>query len=184
MKESLSVFLLIAAVLVAAGCGKKSNPVSPQSGTSEFPPDTSFSLTLYSPSLSVAVGESFEVRVILYNAIRVSGMALEMSFPSGNVDILGVTAGSSFFPPDSVISISRVESDSGRISSGVSYKNTASGASKSGSGIICTVQCKAKASGVASFVIMPNSVVINAFDGTLINNFASLLLKDLSVTIH
>jgi hypothetical protein len=184
MNMSHPIYFVAAILLITGGCTKKSNPLSPAAPAIEFPPDTKFSLTLYSPSSSIAVGQTFEARVVLYNVINVAGMALEVSYPAGNVDILGVTGGTTFFPPDSVISISHVEADSGRVSYGVAYKNTASGASKSGSGLICTFKCKAKAPGTASFVINQNTLDINTPNGVLINNFPALLVENISFSIH
>jgi hypothetical protein len=184
MKEYSTIFVVGMIILIAGGCSKKGNPVTPEVPANEFPADAKFSVTLYCPSPSVAVGESFEVRVVLYNVTNVSGMAITVTFPTGSIDVLGLTSGSTFFPPDSTISISNTEADSGRISYGVSYKNTASGASKSGSGLICTVKCRATASGTASFVIDRNTLQIGTPDGTLIGNFATLLVENCSVTIH
>jgi hypothetical protein len=184
MNVNRLTYFVAAILLIAGGCSKKSNPLSPAAPGIEFPPDTKFSLTLYSPSSTSAVSQMFEVRVVLYNVTNVAGMALEVSYPPGNVEILGVTGGTTFFPTDSVISISHLEPDSGRVSYGVAYKNTVSGASKSGSGLVCTFKCKAKAPGTASFVINQNTLDINTPSGTLINNFAALLLENLTFNIH
>lgn len=184
MKTHRPIVFIVAFVLIVGGCSKKSNPVTPPSSGVDFPQDVKFALTLYSPSISVAVGESFDVRVVLYNVSGVSGMALHVTYPAGNVDALSVTNGVTFFPPDSVISLSKIEADSGRIDFGVSYMNAASGISKSGTGLICTFKCKAKASGTASFVVDQSTLQINSPSGTLIANFAALLVENLSITIH
>ena len=169
--------------LLAGGCSKNGNPVSP-SLADDFPASSKFSVTLYSASQSVVVGQSFEVRVVLYNVTNVSGCALKISYPSSMVLVDGVAPGTSFLPPDSVLSISRIEQDSGRVSYGVAYANSGRAGSKSGSGVICILDCKAKAAGTCSFVVDPASLEVKTPDGTLIQNFSTLLLEDFSVTVH
>ncbi len=180
---SRSISFIVAIILIAGGCTKKSNPLSPPAPTIEFPPDTKFSLTLYSPSSVVSVGQSFDVRVVLYNVSGVSGMALDVSYPAANVDVVGVTNGTDFFPQDSVVSLSKIDADSGRVEFGISYKNTSSAPSKSGSGIACTFKCKAKASGSAAFIIDQTTLQINTPAGTLINGFGALLVENLTIPI-
>ena len=179
MNNLYHILFFSAIILIAAGCTKKSNPLTPP--TSEFPPDTKFSVTLYSPLSAVTVGESFDVRVVLYNVTNVSGIALTVTYSKGNVDVVSVAGGTTFLPSDSVVSISNIEADSSRVSYGVSYKNSSS---KSGSGIICTIKCKATASGTASFVIDQTTLVIDTPAGTLIDHFASLLVENCSVAIR
>jgi len=182
MKQQFRIFAVAAVVLTVAGCSRRGNPVAPSG--EDFPPDSKFSVTLYSPSSSVSNGESFEVRVVLYNVSNVFGAAVEVSYPAAMVEVLGVTGGITFFPPDSVISLSKIESDSGRVDYAVTFKNAASGKSKSGSGIVCTLMCRANATGTASFAINRKTLQISTPGGTLINGFADLLIEDLSMNIR
>ncbi len=184
MKTYYRKSFIVVLILIGCGCTKRSNPVTPPTSGGDFPPDTKFSLTLYSPSTSVAIGELFDVRVVLYNVAGVSGMALDVAYPSANVNVLGVTNGTTFFSSDSVISLSKIEADSGRVSFGVAYRYAASGISKSGSGLICTFKCKAVAAGTASFIVDQNTLRVNTPSGTLIDNFATLLVENLSITIR
>ena len=174
----------IAFVFVVGGCTKRSNPIAPSSSGDEFPPDNKFSLTLYSPSSNITIGDLFDVRLVLYNVTGVSGMAVDVSFPATSVTVLGILSSTTFFPADSAISLSRTEADSGKMSFGVSYRNAATGISKSGSGLICTFKCKAKAPGAALFVIDQSTLRVTTPSGTLIDNFSTLLIENLSITIH
>jgi len=183
MKRFLSISCLVALLLGTGGC-RKGNPVSPTNKETDFPPDTKFSLTLYSPTTAVSVGDSFDVRVVLYNVTAVSGVALDVSYPPADVDVFSVDDGQAFFPPDSVISLSKIEPDTGRVEVGISYRNTGPGSSKSGSGVVCTFKCRAKAAGTASFVIDQNNLQITNPTGTLIDHFEHLLIEDLSVIIR
>ena len=170
-------------ILAFGGCRKKSNPVNP-SIEGDFPSSSKFAVTLYSPVSSVAVRESFEVRVVLYNVTNVSGCAIEVSYPSSKAGSLIASPGSLFFPSESAISISRNEPDSGRVSLGIAYTNTTPAQSISGSGVVWVLLCKATSAGICSFVIDPNTLEIKGPDGTLIKNFDSLLVENTSVSIH
>ncbi len=169
--------------LIGLSCSRKSNPVSPPI-EGDFPPSSKFAVTLYSPTQSVATGDTFQVRIVLYNVTNVSGCALRVYFPPTLVALVSAKVGTSFFPSDSVISISRIEQDSGRVSFGVAYRNSAPAQSKSGSGTVCVLTGKALAGGNCSLVIDPATLDIRAPDGTLIPNFASLVLENLSLVIH
>ncbi|HEY6952972.1 MAG TPA: cohesin domain-containing protein [Bacteroidota bacterium] len=177
------IIAFIAAVVVLSGCGKKNNPVSPPT-VIDFPPDTKFSVTLYSPAQSVSVGGTFEVRVVLYNVSNVFGAALSVSYPGAVVDVLGVTGGGTFLPAASVIDVSRIEPDSNRVSYAVSYENATTGSSSTGSGVLCRIQCRAKASGTAAFAINQSTLEIKTANGTLIPGFSNLLVENLSIGIH
>jgi hypothetical protein len=130
------------------------------------------------------VGQSFEVRVILYNVTNVAGCALEVSYPAAVAEVDSVAPGTSFLPPDSIISISKIELDSGRVSYGVSYKYSGQARSKSGSGVVCMLKCKAKTSGTCSFLIDPATLEIKTPDGTFIQNFGTLLVENLTIAVH
>ncbi len=182
---NIRTFLLVLGILalVLGGCSKKSNPVTPPF-EGDFPPSSEFSVTLYSASSSVAVGDTFQVRVVLYNVSNVSGCAVRISYSSNLTDILTTAKGSSFFPSDSVVSISKIEPDSGRISFGIGYRGATAANAKSGSGVVSILTCRAKTSGTCSFAIDPNTLEITSPDGTLIPNFGALLVENLSVVIH
>ena len=170
-------------LLISAGCGKSSNPVSPPV-TDGFPPSSKFSVTLYSPSQTVAVGDSFEVRVVLYNVSNVAGCALNITYTPSLAEVDSIIPGTSFFPPDSTVGISMVEQDSGRVSYGVAYRYSGQTRSKSGSGIVCTLVCRSRNSGTCRFAIDHSSLELTTPDGTLIPNFSTLQLDSLSILVH
>ncbi len=183
MNIARTIVIIGIVILVGGGCKKTSNPVNaPFDG--DFPPSSKFSITLYSSSQSAAVGQSFEVLVVLYNVTDVSGCAMVFSYPPAIVDILNASIGSSFFLPQSVMSISKNEPDSGRVSFGVAYRNSTLTQSKSGSGVVCILTCKAKSAGNCTIAINPNTLEIKTPDGTFMKNFDSLLLENFSIVIH
>ena len=183
MNRIRSLFVVGFVIFFAGGCRTKSNPATPVV-ESDYPPSLKFAVTLYSSVQTATVGQSFEIRVVLYNVTNVSGCAMEISYPTAIVGILDASVGSSFLPPESAICISKNEPDSGRVSLGVAYRNIVQAQSRSGSGVVYIVICKAKAAGNCTFVINPNTLEIKGPDGTLIKNFDTLLLENSSIAIH
>ncbi len=170
-------------LLVSAGCSKSSNPVSPPV-TDAFPPSSKFSVTLYSPLQTVAIGDSFEVRVVLYNVSNVAGCAMTIAYTASTAEVDSVIPGTTFFPPDSTVGVSMIEQDSGRVSYGVAYRYSAQMQSKSGSGIVCTLVCKSTTAGTCRFVVDHSTLQLTTPDGTLIPNFNTLQLDSLSIPVH
>ncbi len=168
MKTSMSRRLIIVgiSVLIGLACSRKSNPVSPPI-TGDFPPSSKFAVTLYSSTQSVATGDTFQVRVVLYNVTNVSGCAFRVYFPPALVSMVSAVVGTTFFPSDSVISISKIEQDSGRVNFGVAYRNVAPVRSKSGSGVVCVLTGKALAGGNCSLLIDPSTLEVLGLMGLL-----------------
>ncbi len=183
MRNHISIFVVLVAVLVGAGCSKKSNPVEPSSG-GDFPSSSKFSVTLYSVSTSAGIGQSFEVKVILYNVTNVAGYAMKISYQPSTAEVDSISLDSPFVSPDSSIGVSLIEPDSGRVSFGVARRYAGTPVSVSGSGVVCTLWCRGKGTGTCNFVIDPVSLEIQTPDGVLIQGFASLLIENLAIAIH
>jgi hypothetical protein len=179
MRISACLVTLLFVATIMSGCKKESSPVAPATG--EFPESTKFCVTLYSPSQSVAVGGTFEIRVVLYNVSSVFGAAMEIGYPGANVEITQVSGGSTFFPSNSSLTVAKIEPDSNRVSVAIAYQNAGTVLSSSGSGILFRLTCKAKASGTHTFTINGKTLEIRRPDGTLINNFSSLLIENLTI---
>jgi hypothetical protein len=171
MKTNFLLIILIITALVV-GCKKNdatTNPPPPPPASQEdwtYPASsTSDTVTVYCNKQNVAVGEEFEVKLVIYNVSDVFGMAIEMNYASDKSDVLSALAGP-FFPSDSVVTLSpKIESNSNRVSYGVSRLRGST--SISGSGILIKLKCKGKTAGNATFSIDPTKLEIRKADGTL-----------------
>lgn len=176
---------LIVCISLIAGCGG-SDDVIPPPGSSEdwgFPANaTKFAISLYSDKSTVSVGESFDVKMVLYNIPNVFGSAVEVGYPGDKVSITQTLAGPHFSPQVWTIAISRVDSLQNRASYGVTYI-AGSNRTSSGSGAVMKFRCTAKASGAVQFSINPGILEIRKADGSLINNFPGLQIEGLTITV-
>ena len=180
-----NAFIICAAFFLAVldvGCRKGPTEVTVTGG--DFPPSSKFSITLYAPKQSVAVGESFEIRVVLYNVTGVFGVATEIAYPSASVEVISVTRDASFSPSSKFVEVNMIQPDSNRVSAALAIQNTGSASSFSGSGVVWVLTCKAKIAGNAPFILSSQKLEIQSSDGTLISNFSSLLIENLSISIR
>jgi hypothetical protein len=177
-------FLLIVLILTAfvMGCKKDEGvtntpPPSPEDWT--YPASTTRdTITTYCEKQNVAVGEEFDVKLVLYNVADVFGVAVEMKYVSDKSDVLSALAGP-FFPSDSVVALSpKIEPDSNRVSYGVTRLRGST--SIAGSGVVIKLKCKGKAAGNATFSINPAKLEIRKADGTLIVR----PIANLTVVVH
>jgi hypothetical protein len=187
MKTTFLWCLSIAALL--AGCSKSSNnPVGPSTAPTGndwvFPANNSkFSVTVYTASDTVAVGQTFYTKVIYYNVSQTFGTALECAYAPDKVRILEVTQGPMFASDTTTISVARVDSVAGTVSMGISYK-AGTGKVFNGSNILVRLKCEAKAAGSTAFTINAAKLEILQSDGSSIPNFGSLAVENLSLLIR
>jgi hypothetical protein len=180
-----TIFLLILLILIVfvMGCKKDEGvtnapPPSQQEDWTYPASTTRDTVTAYCDKQSVAVGEEFDVRLVLYNVAEVFGVAIEINYTSDKSDVLSALAGP-FFPSDSVIALSpKIEPDSNRVSYGVTRLRGST--SISGSGVVIKLKCKGKVAGNATFSINPTKLEISKADGTLIVK----PIVNLTVVVH
>ncbi|MGD0339697.1 MAG: cohesin domain-containing protein [Bacteroidota bacterium] len=178
-------FLLIVLILTffVVGCKKDEGvtnapPPSQQEDWTYPAGTTRDTVTTYCDKQNVAVGEEFDVKLVLYNVAEVFGVAIEMNYASDKSDVLSALAGP-FFPSDNVVSLSpKIEPDSNRISYGITRLRGST--SISGSGVVIKLKCKGKAAGNATFAINPTKLEIRKADGTLMVR----PIADLTVVVH
>ena len=182
-------FVLIIFLLLISGCGDEGVPTKPEEKEVEkeedwsFPSSSKFAITLYADEDSVAVGDSFDVKIILYNVDNVFGMALEIFYDGDIVDVSQVTSGPHFFPDSSMIMLSKIEPDSNRVSYGVSYVR-GSGKTVSGSGVVAKLKCVATNRGIATFRVIQEKLEILEPDGKIISNFNLLKMDSATVIVE
>jgi hypothetical protein len=176
-----NIFLIVL-ILTAFFAGCKKNSTEPTSTPGEdwtFPAsNTRDTVTVYCEKQTVAVGEEFDVKLVLYNVVDVFGVAIEIDYASDKCDVLNVLKGP-FFPTESVIALPpKIEPESYRISYGVSRLRGST--SISGSSVLIKLKCKGKAAGNATFSINPEKIEISKADGTLIVR----PIENLTVEVH
>ena len=181
------LFLLFMSLsILTIGCKKDEeqiiNPPAQEDWT--FPANsTKFSVTLYCEKQIVRVGETFDVKVILYNIPDVFGTALEVSYTSSTASIAQQLMGPHFTPSSSVLAVSRIEAAKNAASYGITYQNGSNRIS-SGSGVVVKFKCTATTSGNAQFTVNRQKLEIRKADGSLINNFASLQVENLTIVVQ
>jgi hypothetical protein len=181
-----AALLLLLFSWIAAGCGDDNGtnppPVTPEDWS--FTADsTKFSATLAAAKDTFAVGEAFDVKLILYNVPAVFGLTAEFTYPSDLVEIIDVLQGPHFAPPENTLVVKNIEAGANRVSFGVTFRRT-TGTGVSGSGAVLKLKCRARAAGAAAITFnVPRFEVRNA-DGALIPNFGTLVREDESIVIR
>ncbi len=169
MKKNI-LFSLLLLALVVVGCKKDDSGNTTTPPVAEdwtFPADAATKLSMYCSKTSVAVNETFEVKVIVYNVTGIFGVATEIAYLSDKVEVTDVLAGPAFTPDADILVVKKIESASNLVSFGVTYKN-GTGRALTGSGALLKLKCKGKAAGTATFTISaaPKTEARKA-DGTL-----------------
>jgi len=177
-----AIFIITIIITLLCGCGKDDSGTTPTPVKQEdwtFPVNaTRDSVTLYCEKQSVAVGESFEVKIVLYNVSEIFGCAVEVQYASDKCEVTSGLAGT-LFPADSIIALPpKIESASNRVSYSVTKQRGTK--SLSGSGIVFKMKCKAKTAGNASFTINTATLEIRKADGLLVVRPVS----NLSITVR
>ncbi len=177
-------FLFLLVIGLTLGSCKKDDggTTPPPTPDPEFPASTKFAATLYAPTTSVANGASFEIRFVLYNVSEAFGAAAEITYSSDKAVIDSSIIGSAFGPSDQIISL-RGPVNTTTYAYGVTYR-AGSGRSLTGSGVIVKLRCRAIATGAATFTITSTKLQIKKSDGSPINNFGSILIEPVTVTIN
>jgi hypothetical protein len=181
--NKIFVVNLLSFVLVLSSSCKKDDGTTGPPPDPEFPASSNFAVTLYTPKTTLSVNESFEVKAILYNVTDVFGAALEIKYSPDKVQIVGIDAGTSFFPGGNVLTISMTEPDSLRASYGATLKAGIS-SGISGSGVLAKFRCKALAAGTPSFLINESKLALKKSDGNPITGFSTIQKNDLLLTIQ
>jgi hypothetical protein len=176
MERSLLPVLIVTGF--AFGCNKDfggTNP-SPLVEDWSFPASaTRDTTTLYCDKESVVVGESFDVKVVLYNVSDLFGAAVEVDYVPAYVDVVSVLPGP-LFPADSVVALPpKIEPAHNRVSYGVSRLRGSTGLT--GSGVLMKLKCKGRSAGVAGFAVNPANLEIrNRNDSLLVRPIANLVV--------
>jgi len=174
--------------LLLAGCSKSSdNGVGPTTATGDdwtFPANsTKFSATIITSKTPVAVGEVFYTKIVYYNITQTFGTAIEVSYSPDKVRILELAPGPLIANDSTSLNVIQIDSVAGKVSFGITYK-AGSGKVFSGSNVLARLKCQGKAAGTASFTIDPSTFTIVQSDGTVIPNFSTLVLENLSMQVQ
>jgi hypothetical protein len=184
MRAIIILSLSLACCIV--GCKKSGdNPVTPpgDAGDWSFPADPNkFSLTLIASDSTPAVGESLELKAVLYNVTNVFGVAMDITYPADKVEINGIQTGPYLSPDTAAITVSMIDTASGKISYGISFK-AGSATVKSGSGVVMKLLCTAKAPGSVPFAVDAQTLQIVGADGSPVPNFSTLGIENTAVTV-
>jgi hypothetical protein len=183
----MNVKLLIIAlvlILAAAGCSKDS-PTAPPSDTSwTFPSSGKFAVTLYADKTTISVGQTTDVKLILYNVTGVFGAAADILMPLDSLDVTQVLAGPSFLPSsENPLIVYAVDSTAGKVSYGATLR-APSTATFSGSAVVCKATVRGVIPGVAHLRLNPLTLELLKADGQPISNFGSIALEDLTITVQ
>lgn len=187
-KMKILSVILLAVVAAFSGCSKGDNGVSSTTSTSSgedwtYPSSSSkFAVTAYTAKDTVAIADSFDVKVVCYNLSSVFGASVQMSYDPSKVRVRSLVAGSYVGPDSVVIKLSDIDSTSGLVSFGISYLN-GSGRSSSGSGVLFKAKCMALAAGMVTFTVDTTKLEILKSDGTSIAGFDTLSVENESITI-
>ena len=186
MKTRAFVFVSVLALLLM-GCKKDDEGTTPPVAAEDwtFPTDTvKFAVTVNSPKATVAVGEAFDVKVILYNVSNAFGFSMEMAYASDKVEVLEVTQGPHFAPVGDLLTIKKIDAAMNAVSYGVTFKAGTTTTGKSGSGVVFKLKCRARVAGSAAFTIAPGKLEIRKADGSFINNFNTIAKENLTLQIQ
>ncbi len=181
MKTQVILAISLLAFL-ASGCKKDNGGTTPppQQEDWTFPADTANAIKLYSEKDSITVGQSFDVKVILYNVTGIFGTAVEVVYTSANVQVTSVLAGPLFAPAANTLTVSNINATRNTASFGVTYK-AGTGGSVTGSGVVFKLKCTATAAGMATFAIDPATLEVRKTDNTIAN---PPIGPALNVTVH
>ena len=178
------VFIVICVfALVSSGCRKDdsgTNPPPPPQEDWTFPQDSTTNIKVFSEISSAAVGDAFDVKVILYNVTDVFGSAVELTYSSAHAQITSILAGPLFAPDTDILTVSHVDPGMNLASFGVTYR-AGSGRSVTGSGVLFKLKCKGTSPGTAVFTINPAALEIRKTDNTIAN---PPIRPALSVNVH
>jgi hypothetical protein len=183
MKAKAFLIISLLGILVL-GCSKSDNGSNPPPPTPEdwtFPSDTTTnSIKVFSEKSSVAVGEAFDVKVILYNVTGIFGAAAEIAYTSANATVSSVLAGPFFTPDANILTVSNINAGRNIASFGVTYRAGSNGL-VTGSGVVFKLKCVGTAAGTATFAINPTTLEVRKTDNTIHN---PSIRPALSVTVH
>jgi hypothetical protein len=180
------IFLCVALfALLIGGCKKDDNGVAPTPTPEDFsyPADSlKFAVTTYVASDTVAVGATFDVKVILYNVSSAFGCSVEMNYPDAFVEVQQVVVGP-YFSGD-LLAVSKIEPTLNRVSCGVTMRSGASVSSANKSAVVFKLKCRARAAGSAPLMINTAKLEIRKSDGSFITNFSSLTIENKTLVVR
>jgi|WetSurMetagenome_2_1015567.scaffolds.fasta_scaffold71581_2 hypothetical protein len=185
MKNSIIVLLMVAAAFIG-GCSKDDGgtnapPVIPEDWT--FPADTTEAAGyMYCAQETVAVGASFDVKIIVYNVDSAWAAALEFSYTGAQIEVLDALAGPFIGPDADILTVKELEADSSRASMGVTFKRGTHPAGVSGSGAVMKLKCRGKAAGSGMISINTTKLRILKADGS--SAIGLLLNGDLGIIVR
>lgn len=170
--RSVLALVILCSMLGLFGCSKGDQGTSPPPPETEdwtFPYDTTYNMKIYSEKSLVSVGESFDVKVILYNVSNLVAVATEIAYSSDRVEVLAMMTGPLFVPDSTILTVKSIEPSRNLLSFGVTYR-AGTNRSVTGSGVLVKMKCRGRAIGNGTFSVNPPpNLEIRAMNGMLAN---------------
>jgi hypothetical protein len=185
MKNRIIVSLMVAAAFIG-GCSKDDSgtnppPIVPEDWT--FPADTTQAAgDMYCAQETVAVGATFDLKIILHNVDSAWAAALEITYTGAQIEVLDALTGPFIGPDADILAVKKLEADSSRASLGVTFKRGTHPAGVSGSGAVMKLKCRGKAAGSGMFSINTSKLHILKADGS--SAIGVLLHGDLGIVVR
>ena len=188
----LPIFGLLLAVSMGCSKGGKTNNGPNPPGAWDFPANaTKHAITLYTDKAHYAVGDTFDVKVVLYNVADVFGTALAVNYPHADMQPVGYASGLIFSENPALFlsasnhlvvagadTASAAEPDT--VSYGFSYLR--GGPERiNGSTVLMKFRFKVKAAGTVTFTIDDTQLAINDENGAPISGFDTMLRESATV---
>ena len=180
--NSKHAYMALVFILVLAGC--KSSPTQPtQTDPWSFPASSKFAVTLYTDKSTISVGQTTDIKLVLYDVTNVFGAAIELRLPLDSLEVIQVVQNPNILDGANALVLSKVDSTQGKVSYGVTLK-AGSNATFTGSAVVCKATVKGLIAGPVNVRITPGMLSLVKSDGQPITNFASIAIENLALTVN
>lgn len=161
------LILCLALALVGAGCDGNTIVQPPNPADLEdwsFPIDTSkVALTAMAPDTGY-VGQSFDVKIVVYNVPQLFGAAADVQYERDRVRVESVIIGPLFGSSKNTLGVAFVDSARGIVQVASTLRSGAPSPSRA-TGVLCKLRCRALRTGLTRFRLDGN-VILKTATGT------------------